>query len=319
MPRENKTKYAVLGLLAYAPLSGYDIRRIYAQSLGNFWSESYGHIYPILKRLEDEGLATREVQRQTGKPDRNVYTITDAGPRGAAPLAGAAARPAQGARGAAAQALPRLGDRPATSMIEHVKQTVAPSTRRCCAGTRTTTRRWRAHDEPPTPYWLHDRELRPAHQQGLHRLVRRDARQAGAAARGAAGAGPSTGSPTRTRHHGGDDMTPTARRRPAPGRRAATTIRPWRSLHDALVDGLAAGGWAVDDWRLRDEKIAWCAGCFGAGRRRPACAPTRTPGARSPRAWVRSDLLVYLTPVTFGGYSSELKKALDHVIPHPAA
>ena len=79
MPRENKTKYAVLGLLAYAPLSGYDIRRIYERSLGNFWSESYGHIYPILKRLEDGGLATGAVQRQSGKPDRTVYTITDLG------------------------------------------------------------------------------------------------------------------------------------------------------------------------------------------------------------------------------------------------
>ena len=79
MPRENKTKFAVLGLLTYGSLSGYDIRRIYAQSLGNFWSESYGHIYPILKRLDDEGLATREVQRQAGRPDRHVYTITDKG------------------------------------------------------------------------------------------------------------------------------------------------------------------------------------------------------------------------------------------------
>jgi len=79
MPRENKTKYAVLGLLAYAPMSGYDVKRIYAQSLGNFWSESYGHIYPILKRLEEEGLATRAVEHQDGKPDRNVYTITDLG------------------------------------------------------------------------------------------------------------------------------------------------------------------------------------------------------------------------------------------------
>ena len=79
MPRENKTKYAVLGLLAYGPLSGYDIKQIYAQSLGNFWSESFGAIYPILKRLEEEGLTTREVQRQAGKPDRNVYTITETG------------------------------------------------------------------------------------------------------------------------------------------------------------------------------------------------------------------------------------------------
>ena len=79
MARENKTRFAVLGLLAYASLSGYDIRRIYAQSLGNFWSESYGHIYPILKRLQDEGLATSSVQRREGKPDRHVYAITAAG------------------------------------------------------------------------------------------------------------------------------------------------------------------------------------------------------------------------------------------------
>ncbi len=79
MPRENKTKYAVLGMLGYGPLSGYDIRQIYEQSLGHFWSESYGHIYPILKRLVYEGLATRAVESNPGRPDRHVYTITDAG------------------------------------------------------------------------------------------------------------------------------------------------------------------------------------------------------------------------------------------------
>jgi PadR family transcriptional regulator AphA len=79
MPRENKTKYAVLGLLTYMPLSGYDIRRIYEQSLGNFWSESYGHIYPILKRLVDEGLATVEAEVREARPGRKVYTITPQG------------------------------------------------------------------------------------------------------------------------------------------------------------------------------------------------------------------------------------------------
>jgi PadR family transcriptional regulator, regulatory protein AphA len=79
MPRENKTRYAVLGLLSYGPASGYDIRRIYARSLGNFWNESYGHIYPILRRLVDEGLATRAVEQTGGRPDRHVYAITPAG------------------------------------------------------------------------------------------------------------------------------------------------------------------------------------------------------------------------------------------------
>ncbi len=85
--------------------------------------------------------------------------------------------------------------------------------------------------------------------------------------------------------------------------------------HDALVGGLAAGGWAVDDWRLRDDKIAWCAGCFKCWTQTPGVCAHRDDGRTVAERWVHSDLVVFLTPVTFGGYSSELKKALDHVIP----
>lgn len=77
--RENKTKYAVLGLLSRRPQSGYDIRKQYEGSAGNFWSESYGQIYPILKQLEAEGMATHSVDRNEGRPDRKVYEITETG------------------------------------------------------------------------------------------------------------------------------------------------------------------------------------------------------------------------------------------------
>lgn len=77
--RENKTKYAVLGLLSRRPQSGYDMRKQYMGSAGNFWSESYGQIYPILKQLEAEGLATFTVDHNEGRPDRKVYQITEAG------------------------------------------------------------------------------------------------------------------------------------------------------------------------------------------------------------------------------------------------
>ncbi|HEY5168332.1 MAG TPA: NAD(P)H-dependent oxidoreductase [Thermoleophilia bacterium] len=85
--------------------------------------------------------------------------------------------------------------------------------------------------------------------------------------------------------------------------------------HDALADGLAAGGWAVDDWALRDEKIAWCTGCFKCWTSTPGVCAHHDGGRQVAARWVPSDLVVLLTPVTFGGYSSELKKALDHVIP----
>jgi PadR family transcriptional regulator AphA len=79
VPRENKTRYAVLGLLAYMPLSGYDIKTIYQRSLGNFWGESFGHIYPTLGRLVEEGLATCDESPSGGRPGRKVYTITEEG------------------------------------------------------------------------------------------------------------------------------------------------------------------------------------------------------------------------------------------------
>jgi DNA-binding PadR family transcriptional regulator len=61
------------------PGSGYDIKKLVSRLLSHFWSESYGQIYPILKQLSAEGLAVRKVQRQRGKPDRQIYTITRKG------------------------------------------------------------------------------------------------------------------------------------------------------------------------------------------------------------------------------------------------
>ncbi|HTX69430.1 MAG TPA: NAD(P)H-dependent oxidoreductase [Thermoleophilia bacterium] len=86
-------------------------------------------------------------------------------------------------------------------------------------------------------------------------------------------------------------------------------------IHDTLAAGMAAAGLAVDDWTLRDEKIAWCAGCFGCWVKTPGVCVHKDGGRDVAARAARADLLVYLTPVTFGGYSSQLKKALDHLIP----
>ncbi|MUL35055.1 PadR family transcriptional regulator [Gloeocapsopsis dulcis] len=79
MARENKSKYAIMGILTWGSMSGYDIKKEIEQSVNYFWHESYGQIYPILKRLVAEGLATKSVEEQAGKPDRYVYTLTERG------------------------------------------------------------------------------------------------------------------------------------------------------------------------------------------------------------------------------------------------
>lgn len=79
MPRTSKTEYAVLGLLAMQPMSGYDIKTFIAGSIGFFWQESYGQIYPALKRMRANRLVTRKISKQKGHPDRHIYEITPAG------------------------------------------------------------------------------------------------------------------------------------------------------------------------------------------------------------------------------------------------
>jgi DNA-binding PadR family transcriptional regulator len=67
---------AVLGALSVEPMTGYEIQRGIEASIGHFWSESYGQIYPVLKELERSALVTSE-PTPTGRGRR--FTITEAG------------------------------------------------------------------------------------------------------------------------------------------------------------------------------------------------------------------------------------------------
>jgi DNA-binding PadR family transcriptional regulator len=74
---ENRSRYAVLGALSLKPMSGYDIRGFFAQSVSYFWAESYGQIYPVLKGLHRDGLVRPLAKRQASR--RTVYQITKRG------------------------------------------------------------------------------------------------------------------------------------------------------------------------------------------------------------------------------------------------
>jgi len=73
----NRSRYAILGALSMEPMSGYDIRRFFAQSVSYFWAESYGQIYPMLKALHRDKLITPAAKSRTSR--RIVYRITDHG------------------------------------------------------------------------------------------------------------------------------------------------------------------------------------------------------------------------------------------------
>lgn len=76
---EKTTQYVILGFLAQGtPLSGYDIRKWIGLTVGHFWNESFGQLYPELQRLTKSGLVTAVVSTK-GKRRRVAYRITTAG------------------------------------------------------------------------------------------------------------------------------------------------------------------------------------------------------------------------------------------------
>lgn len=79
MAKVNKTKYALLGVLNIMSGSGYDIKKFCDSSIGFFWNENYGHIYPVLQKMEEEELVTKQIEHTEGKPSKNIYSITEKG------------------------------------------------------------------------------------------------------------------------------------------------------------------------------------------------------------------------------------------------
>jgi PadR family transcriptional regulator, regulatory protein AphA len=76
----NQTSYLILGALSIeANLSGYDIRKGVESSVSYFWHESYGQIYPTLKRLAAEGLIVASKPDKAARKGRHVYALTEAG------------------------------------------------------------------------------------------------------------------------------------------------------------------------------------------------------------------------------------------------
>lgn len=80
MGKINKTKYALLGVLSLIDSgSGYDLKKFCDSTISFFWNENYGHIYPVLKQMEEEAFVEKRIEHNEGRPSKNIYRITETG------------------------------------------------------------------------------------------------------------------------------------------------------------------------------------------------------------------------------------------------
>lgn len=74
--------HVILTVLSTRDATGYDITKEFSASIGYFWKASHQQVYRELNKMAQNDQVTCVLEPQEGKPDRKVYSITDAG-RGA--------------------------------------------------------------------------------------------------------------------------------------------------------------------------------------------------------------------------------------------
>lgn len=71
--------HAILGFLDYGPMTGYDLKKFFDQSVTHFWSATQSHIYKALETLEEQGFVESKIVPQEKRPNRKEYRITRTG------------------------------------------------------------------------------------------------------------------------------------------------------------------------------------------------------------------------------------------------
>ena len=68
-------KHAILGLLNYAEMTGYDIDRYFKSSIAFFWHAQTSQIYKELNTCTKHNWVDSEIVYQSDKPNKKVFHI----------------------------------------------------------------------------------------------------------------------------------------------------------------------------------------------------------------------------------------------------
>lgn len=72
-------KHGLLGFLSGQEMSGYDLEKLFSSSVGYFWSAQISQVYRDLHAMEKSGWVQSNSIVQTGRPNKKIFRITDAG------------------------------------------------------------------------------------------------------------------------------------------------------------------------------------------------------------------------------------------------
>ncbi|MBW8481413.1 PadR family transcriptional regulator [Actinomadura parmotrematis] len=84
---------AVMAALLDGEASGYDLAKGFDASVANFWMATPQQLYRELERMEADGLVSARVVEQERRPNKRLFSLTDAGRAALRAFTAAAPRP----------------------------------------------------------------------------------------------------------------------------------------------------------------------------------------------------------------------------------
>ncbi len=85
-------------------------------------------------------------------------------------------------------------------------------------------------------------------------------------------------------------------------------------LQDILEREIMHAGWECESLILYKHDVGTCVGCFKCWDTNPGICFQNDQGNEISKKAINCDLLVFFSPLTWGGYSSELKKAIERML-----
>ena len=89
----------------------------------------------------------------------------------------------------------------------------------------------------------------------------------------------------------------------------------YTTIQDILKNNMSRNDWDITSFQLSQLDIKSCLGCFSCWIKTPGKCVINDDAEKVIRAYVKSDVVILLTPIVYGGFSHELKKAMDRIIP----
>lgn len=87
-------------------------------------------------------------------------------------------------------------------------------------------------------------------------------------------------------------------------------------LHDKVKEYFTDKNFEIIETQIGKGDLAYCMGCFGCWVKNPGECSIKDKMAQINSDYVNSDVVVYLSPIVFGEFSSNMKNALDRWIPN---